>query len=238
MTYLGKETTFRWLGHATFVIGTPSGCSVLIDPWFENPSFPEQDGEPEQVDLILLTHGHWDHFDSVIPQAKKHGCCVVCSVEMGHWLKKLGLDEDQVIEMNKGGTVEACGLQITMTDARHSAGVVIDDEYRYAGEACGFVVETENEFRFYYAGDTCVFGDMALIGELYSPTLAILPIGDLYTMGPREAAKAAHLLGVQMVIPMHYGTFEALHGTPSQLREAIGNLPIQVIDIEPGQTVE
>jgi L-ascorbate metabolism protein UlaG (beta-lactamase superfamily) len=238
LTYLGKETTFRWLGHATFVIGTPSGCSVLIDPWFENPSFPEQDGEPEQVDLILLTHGHLDHFDSVIPQAKKHGCCVVCSVEMGHWLKKLGLDEDQVIEMNKGGTVEACGLQITMTDARHSAGVVIDDEYRYAGEACGFVVETENEFRFYYAGDTCVFGDMALIGELYSPTLAILPIGDLYTMGPREAAKAAHLLGVQMVIPMHYGTFEALHGTPAQLREAIGNLPIQVIDIEPGQTVE
>ncbi|HIG06562.1 MAG TPA: metal-dependent hydrolase [Planctomycetes bacterium] len=238
MTYLGKETTFRWLGHASFLVGTPSGRNILIDPWLENPSCPDDCKEFEQVDLILLTHGHWDHFTSVVPQAKKHGARVVCNVELAHWLRKLGLEEDQLVEMNKGGTVEVCGLQVTMTDARHSSGVVIDDEYRYAGEACGFVVETENEFRFFYAGDTSVFGDMALIAELYSPSMAILPIGDVYTMGPREAAKAAHLLGVQMVIPMHFGSFPRLHGTPEQLREAIGNLPIEVIDIEPGQIIE
>ena len=238
MTYLGKETTIRWLGHASFLVETPSGRSVIIDPWLENPSCPDDCKRFDQVDLILLTHGHWDHFDSVVPLAKKHGASVVCAVEMAHWLRKLGLEEDQLIEMNKGGSVEACGLQITMTDARHSAGVIIDDEYRYAGEPCGFVVETENEFRFYYAGDTSVFGDMALIAELYSPSLAILPIGDKYTMGPREAAKAASLLGVQMVIPMHYGSFPALTGTPDQLREAIGNLPIQVLEMKPGQTVE
>ncbi len=236
MSYLGKETTFTWLGHATFLIGTPSGHRVIVDPWLENPKCPKEFRDPGPIDLILLTHGHLDHIADAVPLGKKYGCPVVTNPEIAHWLRSQGLEN--IIEMNKGGTVEVCDLQITMTNAHHSSGITDGDQIIYGGEPAGYVVETENEFRFYIAGDTCVFGDMALIRELHGPTLAILPIGDRYTMGPREAAKAAHLLGVRVVIPSHYGTFPVLCGTPEQLREAIGRLPIQVVDLEPGATLE
>ncbi|MGA1488700.1 MAG: metal-dependent hydrolase [Planctomycetota bacterium] len=237
MSYLGKETTFTWLGHATFLIETPSGRRVIVDPWLEgNPKCPEEFHDPGPIDLILLTHGHFDHIADVVPLGLKHGCPVVTNPEIAVWLRSKGLET--IIEMNKGGTIEACALQITMTNAHHSSGITDGDQIIYGGEPAGYLVETENEFRFYIAGDTCVFGDMALIRELHNPFLAILPIGDHYTMGPREAAKAANLLGVQVVIPCHFGTFPVLHGTPEQMREALGRLQVQVVDLAPGETLE
>ncbi|MEE8141653.1 MAG: metal-dependent hydrolase, partial [Planctomycetota bacterium] len=210
---------------------------VLIDPWLkDNPSCPENLKEVDDIDLMLVTHGHFDHIGDVTSIAKKTGAAVICNVELGHWLEKQGVAN--VRAMNKGGTQEAVGLQITMTTAYHSSGILDGENYVYGGEPAGYMVETENEFRFYFAGDTCVFGDMKLIGELYEPELAFLPIGDHFTMGPREAAKAAHLLGVKMVVPMHYGTFELLTGTPEALRESIGSLPISVVDLKPGESLE
>ena len=237
MTYLGKETRFTWCGHSTFLVETPSGKRVLIDPWLDgNPACPEDLYDPGPIDLILVTHGHPDHIASCVPVAKRTGAMVIANFEVGHWLMQKGLGS--VVQMNKGGTTEASDLQITMTNAHHSGGIIDDGEIIYGGEPAGYVIETENGFRFYHAGDTCVFGDMALIAELYEPELAILPIGDLFTMGPREAAKAAQLLDVKVVIPMHYGTFPALTGTPEALREAIGSLPITVVELEPGGTLE
>ncbi|MFQ5653105.1 MAG: metal-dependent hydrolase [Planctomycetota bacterium] len=237
MTYLGRETTFQWLGHSTFVVGTPSGKRVIIDPWLDaNPSCPAECKDPGPIDLVLVTHGHFDHLSDAAPLAKKHKAQVVANFEVGSWLEKQGVTD--VIAMNKGGTVEVAGLQVTMTNAFHSGGISDGDRIIYGGEPAGYVVETESEFRFYHAGDTCVFGDMALIKELYEPSLAMLPIGDHFTMGPREAAKAAHLLGVQVVIPMHYGTFDLLTGTPEKLRVAIGALPIQVVELQPGEMLE
>lgn len=237
MIYLGKETRFTWLGHSTFLVETPSGQRAIIDPWLEgNPKCPEALLDPGEIDLIAITHGHMDHIGSVLPLAQKYKPQIVCNYEIATWLESKKIDN--VIAMNKGGTVEAGSLQVTMTNAFHSSSIADGDQMLYGGEAAGFVFETENEFRFYHAGDTCVFGDMKLIGELHRPSLAMLPIGDCFTMGPREAAKAAHLLGVHMVVPMHYGTFDVLTGTPSALREALGALPVQVIEMAPGDTLE
>lgn len=237
MTYLGKETRFTWLGHSTFLIEAPSGERVLVDPWLEgNPSCPDEFKSVDDISLILVTHGHFDHITDVESVAKRCGSEVVCNFELAHYFESKGLE--RVTGMNKGGTVEACDLQITMVNAHHSSGIIDGDRMIYGGEPAGYVVETESEFRFYIAGDTCVFGDMALIGELHSPTLAILPIGDRFTMGPREAAKAAHLLGVKVVLPCHYGTFELLTGTPDQLRAALGTLPIEVHALAPGESLE
>ncbi len=237
MTYLGKETRFTWFGHATFLVETPSGKRVLIDPWLEdNPSCPDSLKKVDGIDLILVTHGHFDHIGDAVNVAKKCGSTVVCNLEIGHWLEKQGVADVQ--SMNKGGTQEVADLQITMTTAYHSSGILDGENMVYGGEPAGFVVETENEFRFYFAGDTCVFGDMKLIGELYEPEVAFLPIGDHFTMGPREAAKAAHLLGVKVVVPMHYATFDLLTGTPEALRQAIGSLPITVVELKPGESLE
>ena len=226
------ETTLTWLGHASFRFDTPGGKRVYVDPFLNgNPKCPESELEPERIDVIALTHGHGDHVGDTVALAKKHGCTVIAPVELAGWLQgKQGLEN--VLDPNKGGTVEAAGVKFTLTNAHHSSS---NNDGEYMGEPCGIVVEVENGTKLYFAGDTCVFGDMQLIGRIYSPDLAILPIGDHYTMGPREAAVALELLGTKRCVPCHYGTFPPLVGTPAQLRELAPDF--QVEEMEPGDSV-
>jgi L-ascorbate metabolism protein UlaG (beta-lactamase superfamily) len=226
------ETTLTWLGHATFRFDTPGGKRVYIDPFLNgNPSCPESELEPERVDVIALTHGHGDHLGDTVELAKKHGCTVIGAVELAWWLQgKQGLEN--VLDPNKGGTVEAAGVKFTLTDAHHSSSNPDGD---YMGEPCGIVVEVENGTKLYFAGDTCAFGDMALIRRLYEPDVAILPIGGHYTMDPKGAAVALELLGTKHCVPCHHGTFPPLTGTPGQLQELAPDVKVE--DIEPGDSV-
>jgi L-ascorbate metabolism protein UlaG (beta-lactamase superfamily) len=222
-----------YLGHSAFRVRTPGGKELLFDPWFTgNPSFPEA-ARPKAADVIFVSHGHSDHITDVAATAKQTGATVVGIWEVISWLGTKGVQH--VEPMNKGGTIMTQGLRITMTDARHSSSVD-DNGLVYLGEAAGFVVRLENGLAIYYAGDTALFGDMKLIGELYRPDIAFLPIGDRFTMGPDTAAMAAKWLGVKQVVPMHYGTFPLLTGTPAQLREHLTGSGIEVLELKPGET--
>jgi L-ascorbate metabolism protein UlaG (beta-lactamase superfamily) len=226
------DTTLTWLGHATFRFDTPGGKRVYIDPFLNgNPKCPEAEVEPERVDVIALTHAHGDHLGDTVEIAKKHGCTVIAPVELADWLQ-IKHELQNVLDPNKGGTVSVDGLNFTLTNAHHSSS---NNDLEYMGEPCGIVAEVENGTKLYFAGDTCVFGDMQLIGRIYSPDVAILPIGDHYTMGPREAAVALELLGTKRCVPCHYGTFPALTGTPQALKELAPD--VQIEDIEPGDSV-
>jgi L-ascorbate metabolism protein UlaG (beta-lactamase superfamily) len=226
------DTTLTWLGHATFRFDTPGGRRVYIDPFLNgNPKCPESEVEPDRVDVIAITHAHGDHLGDTVEIAKNHGCTVIAPVELADWLQ-MKHELQNVLDPNKGGTVSVDGLKFTLTNAHHSSS---NNDLEYMGEPCGIVVEVENGTKLYFAGDTCVFGDMQLIGRIYSPDVAILPIGDHYTMGPREAAVALELLGVNHCVPCHYGTFPALTGTPQALKELAPNVRIE--DIEPGDSV-
>jgi L-ascorbate metabolism protein UlaG (beta-lactamase superfamily) len=226
------DTTLTWLGHATFRFDTPGGKRVYIDPFLHgNPKCPESEQEPERVDVIALTHAHGDHLGDTVELAQKHGCTVIAPVELADWLQ-IKHSLENVLDPNKGGTVEAEGIKFTLTNAHHSSS---NNDLEYMGEPCGIVVEVEDGKKIYFAGDTCVFGDMQLIGRIYEPDLAVLPIGDHYTMGPREAAVALELLGVDRCVPCHYGTFPPLVGRPEQLRELAPNVIVE--DVEPGGSV-
>lgn len=229
------DVALTWLGHASFRIESPSGKRIYVDPWLGNPKCPESEKDPERIDLIALTHGHSDHVGETVELAKRFGCPVVALVELRGWLSTQGLGEDMSHAPNKGGTVEVDGITITLTDAKHSSSAFEDGRFVYLGEPAGLVIKLENGFTLYFAGDTCVFGDMQLIGRIYRPDVAVLPIGDHFTMGPREAAVALELLGVARCIPCHYGTFPLLHGTPAQLRELTS---VEVLELDPGHTVE
>jgi L-ascorbate metabolism protein UlaG (beta-lactamase superfamily) len=225
-----------WLGHATFKVTTPGGKIVLIDPWtFQNPACPEGLKRVDKVDLMLVTHGHFDHMGDAVDIAKATKPTTVAIVELAGWLGSKGVE--QTIGINKGGSVNVEGIRVSMTHAIHTSGV---EDGSYAGDACGYVIEFENGRKLYHAGDTCAFSDMQIIGELYQPDVALLPIGDFYTMGPREAAIAVRMLGVKHVIPMHYATFPVLTGTPAALRQALQALglnDVEVVEMKPGQTV-
>jgi len=226
------ETTLTWLGHATFRFDTPGGKRVYIDPFLNgNPKCPVSEVEPERIDVIALTHAHGDHLGDTVELAKKHGCTVIAPVELADWLQTKHQLEN-VLDPNKGGTVEAAGVKFTLTNAHHSSS---NNDLEYMGEPCGIVVTVENGTKLYFAGDTCVFGDMQLIARLYSPDVAILPIGDHYTMGPREAALALELLDVKRCVPCHYGTFPALTGTPAELKQLAPD--VQIEEMEPGGSV-
>jgi L-ascorbate metabolism protein UlaG (beta-lactamase superfamily) len=228
------EGSLTWLGHASFRLDTPGGKRIYVDPWLDNPKCPENEKEPERCDVIALTHGHSDHVGNVVELTKKLGPVpIVAMVELKGWLKDKGAQTDDMPGPNKGGTVEAAGVKFTLTNAFHSSS---SEDGDYLGEAAGIVVELEDGKKVYFAGDTCAFSDMQLIGRLHSPDLAVLPIGGHFTMGPREAGLACELLGVSRVVPCHYGTFPLLAGTPDELREHAPNVRVEAID--PGGTVE
>lgn len=239
MGLTGVEIT--WLGHSTFLIETPEGKKILLDPWVQgNPECPEEYNDVD-VDGILITHGHNDHIGDVFECAERCNGPIVGIFDLTSWLGIKGVAEEKLVGMNKGGSVSLDELEIkvTMTDARHSSSFQTEDgELIYLGEPAGFVVEFSNGESLYIAGDTCLFGDMEWIAELYEPKTAILPIGDHFTMDPRQAAYACELMGIQEVIPCHFATFGLLTGTPEQLREelaAIGE-DTKVIELEPGSS--
>jgi L-ascorbate metabolism protein UlaG (beta-lactamase superfamily) len=223
-----------WLGHATFRVETPAGKTILIDPWvMGNPMCPEKEKSVKKVDVMLCTHGHFDHIGDAVEIGKKHNPKVVGIPELCGWLEKKGVK--QVLGMNKGGTQAVDDIKVTMVHADHSCGITDGDEIVYGGEACGYVVEFANGVKIYHAGDTNVFGDMKIIRELYAPDICMIPIGDHYTMGPREAAYACNLLKPKTVIPMHFGTFLMLTGKPSQLHKLLPEIEIR--EMTPGETI-
>jgi L-ascorbate metabolism protein UlaG (beta-lactamase superfamily) len=214
-----RGNKITWLGHATFAITSSSGHVVLIDPWTEgNPACPPNLRKLPRVDVILLTHAHSDHLGDLISIAETHKSQVVAIFETCLWLGSKGVAN--LHPMGKGGTQKVGEIEVTMVNAHHSNSIADNGKLIYAGEPAGYVVRFPGGFTLYHAGDTCIFGDMKLIGELYKPNAACLPIGDIFTMGPREAAHAIKLLGVKHVFPMHYATFPMLTGTPDALRDA------------------
>jgi L-ascorbate metabolism protein UlaG (beta-lactamase superfamily) len=226
--------TLTWLGHASFMINSDNGKRIYIDPFLTgNPKTPESEKHPEQVDIIALTHGHADHVgDTVALSQAFPEADIICQVELKSWLGRKGASIGPTPGLNKGGSETIDGITFSLVNAFHSSS---SEDGEYLGEACGIVVELEEGRKVYFAGDTCVFGDMQLIRALHEPDYAVLPIGDRFTMGPREAALALDLLGNPDCIPSHYGTFPVLTGTPEQLLAAAPNAHIH--RMEPGDTI-
>ena len=225
-----------WLGHGTFQFRLPSGEVFLMDPWTEgNPSYPEG-YKIERVTAMCITHGHFDHIHDAVPLARQFSPEVVAIYETGHWLESKGVEN--VRAMNKGGSQKVGSVTVTMTHAVHSCGILDDGKIIYGGEAAGFVLRFDDGRSLYFSGDTNVFADMQLIEQLYHPELAFLPIGDLYTMSPHEAALACRLIKPKRVVPMHFGTFPGLTGRPDELASKLEGSGTGVWALEPGKPVD
>jgi L-ascorbate metabolism protein UlaG (beta-lactamase superfamily) len=239
---IGAVDTLTWLGHATVLMVTRAGTRIIFDPWLEgNPKRPEGVTGVAPLDGIAVTHGHFDHIGSVIPLAADTGAPVICTPEMAAYFTSAGVAN--VIEMNKGGTIEVGDVELTMVSADHSCGIAVTEgkPHAYGGDPVGFIARPRsgNGDTIYISGDTNVFGDMALIRDLYAPEIGLIPIDGHYNMGPREAAHAVGLLGLNRVVPIHYGTFPVLTGTPDQFARHLAQGKATAIAevIEPGQSV-
>jgi L-ascorbate metabolism protein UlaG (beta-lactamase superfamily) len=226
--------SITWFGHATFVLTSPGGKRIVFDPWLTgNPKAPAG-AKIDKADVICLTHGHSDHSGDVMAVARATGAPLVAVFELANWFQGKGLKD--VIGMGVGGTVDVKGLKISMTPAVHTSSIEEDGTVHYVGLATGFVVRMEDDRAIYFAGDTSLFSDMRLVREMHAPEIAFLPIGDHYTMDPVAAAKACEMLGVRQVVPMHYGTFPALTGSPETLKKLVEPMGVDVLVLKPGET--
>jgi L-ascorbate metabolism protein UlaG (beta-lactamase superfamily) len=228
-------TRITWLGHATVLVQTARGTNILIDPFIAgNPMYPKDFRLPEKIHYVLATHGHGDHIGDAVPVAGKHHSTVVAIYELAAYLGEKGAA--RTIGMNLGGTVELEDVAATMVEAKHSSAAQDERGSHYVGVAAGFVLTVADGPILYHAGDTAVFGDMKLIRELYRPEVAMLPIGGHYTMGPKEAALAVRLLEPKVVLPLHFGTFPPLTGTPDNLASLV-DAGVEVVRWAPGESV-
>jgi L-ascorbate metabolism protein UlaG (beta-lactamase superfamily) len=229
-----NSSRITWLGHATVLIQTARGTNILIDPFIaHNPSYPKGFDLPSKIHYILLTHAHFDHISDALPVATRHGATIVAVHELAGYMAAKGVAE--TIGMNLGGSVALGDVTATMVEAKHSSSIQDEQGTHYGGVAAGFVLTVEDGTVLYHAGDTAVFGDMKIIGELYHPRVALLPIGGHYTMGPREAALAVSFLGPATVLPLHFGTFPPLTGTPADLAALVG-AEVEVVAWSPGES--
>ena len=238
MPTLNRGFSLTWLGHNSFKLVTRGAKTVLIDPWVEgNPSCPKELRAFDKIDVMTISHGHGDHMADAVTLGKKFKPTVICNYEIHLFLQRKGVPNTS--PMNKGGTQEVAGLKFTMVNATHSSGIEDGGQVIYGGEACGYVITLEDGTRLYHAGDTAVNADMALIGEIYQPEIALLPIGDHFTMGPREAAVAARMLKSKVIVPAHYGTFPLLTGTPEALRDELKkqHVTAEVVALRPGEAL-
>jgi L-ascorbate metabolism protein UlaG (beta-lactamase superfamily) len=227
--------SLTWLGHAAFRIESDRGKRIYVDPFLQgNPKTPDGEKTPERVDIIALTHGHSDHAGEAAALSKSFpDAQIVAQVEVKGWLGKQDANVGELPGINKGGSQEIDGVRFTLTHAEHSSSA---DDGTYLGESCGLVIRLEDGKTIYFAGDTCVFGDMQLIARIYKPDVAVLPVGDWFTMGPDEAAVALELLGNPRCVPCHWGTFPLLSGTPQRLKELAPSA--DVVEFEPGDSIE
>lgn len=222
-----------WLGHSAFSLVSPKGRVLLIDPWLQNPKAPPAARNITTIDTILVTHGHADHLGNTVEIAQRTNARVVAIYEIALYLQRQGLN--RVESINKSGSVDLEGITVIMTNAEHSSGIEPGGEIQAGGDPAGYVIRFENGFTVYHAGDTGLFGDMQLIGRLYAPDLAMVPIGGHFTMGPIEAALACTLIRPRYIVGMHYGTFPVLAGTPEELRKRLpAALRSRVKILEPG----
>ena len=220
-------TKVTWLGHAAFGLTSPQGKELLIDPWLDNPKAPESAQDIDSADVIVLTHGHFDHFGKTDELAKETGAKVVCIHEVAQYLGAQGVDDEQLVGMN-----------ITMVPAMHSSGISTENGIVSGGHSAGFIIEMENGYTVYHTGDTGFFTDLKWIGDHYNPNLLLICIGDHFTMGPDTAAEAIELIDPEYIVPMHYGTFPLLTGTPDALKQHLSEqYRDRVLAVDPGETL-